>query len=80
MVSLMEGLLSATTNTIIFAFIASTILSTPNAVHGLAINQEQDQPDSRSSSGVLINPPFIQESSIDASSGQKRFSVLLEWM
>ena len=64
------GLICFPANAIVFAFIAFA----PDNVHGLA----QDRPDSITPPEAF--PELIKDSRMDANSGQKRFSALLEWM
>ena len=72
----MVSLLCIKANTIVLALIVSTILSIPDAVHGLT----SDQTDPISTPEALVNPELIQDSNGEPNNGQKRFSTLLEWM
>ena len=71
-----QSLLCIRDNTIVLALIAFTILSIPDAVHGLA----SDQPDPIFTPEAFVNPELIQDSNREANNGQKVFFTILEWM
>ena len=71
-----QSLLCIRDNIIVLALIASTILSIPDAVHGLP----RDQSDPMFTPEAFVNPELVQDSNREANNGQKVFFTILEWM